>query len=226
MGCRPGCSGSCEATGAGGGGLAGLGPLLQRARTQIGKEAGAGVVADLLGLFGGEVGLTLTPGLPAPTLTITAATKDEATATKALRKLEAPVARILAPGGGAAPTWTRRDGVASLRLTAGVELHYAVSDGRVIIATKREGVERAQRRSDRLADSDPWRAVLGNPEKPTTSLVFLDLSQLLRLAEQTGLSDNRSYQAVRDDLTKVRSIGARSSGNADETTAEILFSIP
>ncbi len=213
-------------TGSGSGGLAGLGPLLERARTQIGKEAGAGVVKELLAVFGGETGLWLTPGLPAPTLTVTAGTDDEDAAAKALRALERPVARLLAPDGGSAPSWSRKDGIASLRLTAGVELHYAVADGRVVLATKRQGVEQVLRDSGGLVDSEPWRAVLENPGKPTTSLVFLDLSQLLRLAEQTGLRDNRSYLAVQDDLNTVRSIGARSTGNADETTAEILFSIP
>jgi len=214
------------ATGAGIGAFSGLRPLLTRAQTQLRKEAGAGVVKDLLRLFGQEIGLTLTPGLPAPTLIVTAKAPDEDAAARALRALEGPVAKLLTPAGAAAPRWSRRGGIASLRLTAGVELHYAVADGRVILATRRAGVEQARDPDKRLVDSAPWRSVLGNGGNPTTSLVFLDLSQLLRLAEQTGLNDNRAYRAVRDDLTKVRAIGARSTGSADETTAEIFLSIP
>lgn len=209
-----------------GGSFAGLGPLLARARTQLGKEAGAGLQKDLLDLFRGEVGLTLTSGLPAPTLTVSVATRNRDATAAVLRRVEAPLAKILAPAGGAAPTWSRQDGIASLRLTAGIELHYAVDDDRVLLATKRDGILDAREADGGLVDSDPWKQALGNSENPTTSLVFLDLSQLLRLAEQTGLNDDRAYQGVRDDLVKVRSVGARSGGNADEPTAEILLSIP
>jgi hypothetical protein len=49
---------------------------------------------------------------------------------------------------------------------------------------------------------------------------------LLRLGEQTGLGDSRAYQSVRDDLQKVRAVGAWSSGSGDESNAEINLSIP
>lgn len=209
-----------------GGGFTGLGPLLQRARRQLRREAGAGLERDLLALFRGEVGLTLTPGIPAPTLTVTVATRDAAASRRALRRLEAPLARILAPATGAPSRWARADGIASLRLAAGIELHYAVDDGRVIVATRRDGVEDARDADGRLTGSAPWRSVLPVRPDPLTSLVFLDLSQLLRLAEQTGLNDSRAYRDVRDDLAKVRAVGGRTTAAADETTAEITFSIP
>ena len=65
----------------------------------------------------------------------------------------------------------------------------------------------------------------GRPEKVGT-LGFLDFSQLLELGEQTGLNDSRAYLAARDDLQKIRAAGVHSSGSEEETTAEILLSIP
>jgi hypothetical protein len=59
-----------------------------------------------------------------------------------------------------------------------------------------------------------------------SSLGFLDFSQLLELGEQTGLNDSRAYLAARDDLQKIRAVGISSSGDEEETTAEILLSIP
>ncbi len=209
-----------------GGSFAGLGPLLTRARTELTKQTGAGLQKDLLDLFRGEVGLTLTPGLPAPTLTVSVGARDRDATAAVLRRLEAPLARILTPAGAAAPRWTREDGIASLRLAAGIEVHYAVDDGRLLLATRRDGVLDARASDGGLVASGPWKDALGNSENPTTSLVFLDLSQLLRLAEQTGLNDDRAYQSVRDDLVRVRSVGARSGGSADEPTAEIFLSIP
>jgi len=209
-----------------GSGLSGLGPLLTRARSELLEKTGPALQKDLLDLFAGEVGLTLTPGLPAPTLTVSVAARDRDATAAVLRRVEAPLAGILKPAGGTVPRWTRDDGIASLRLTAGIEVHYAVDDGRVLLSTRRDGVLDARRAEGGLVGSDPWKDALGNSEIPTTSLVFLDLSQLLRLAEQTGLNDDRAYQAVRDDLVRVRSVGARSSGSADEPTAEIFLSIP
>jgi hypothetical protein len=58
------------------------------------------------------------------------------------------------------------------------------------------------------------------------SVVFLDFSQLLRLGEQTGLNDSRSYQAVKADLAKVQAVGGSTSRAGDLTTAELVFSIP
>jgi hypothetical protein len=58
-----------------------------------------------------------------------------------------------------------------------------------------------------------------------TSVTFLDFSQLLRLGEQTGLNDSRAYQAVKDDLHKVRAVGALASGSGDESTVELVLEI-
>ena len=72
----------------------------------------------------------------------------------------------------------------------------------------------------------PSRTSPGPRRREVTSLLFLDFTELLRLGEQTGLGDSRAYQAVRDDLRKVRAVGAWSSGDGDESTAEINLSIP
>jgi hypothetical protein len=77
----------------------------------------------------------------------------------------------------------------------------------------------------RLADSDTWRQSVGNHPQTVSSLLFLDFTKLLRLGEQTGLRDLPAYQAARADLQKVRAIGAHTSGNASESTAEISLLI-
>jgi hypothetical protein len=43
----------------------------------------------------------------------------------------------------------------------------------------------------------------------------------LELGEATGLSGSSAYQAAKADLQKVRAIGASTSGNNSESTAEI-----
>jgi hypothetical protein len=54
-----------------------------------------------------------------------------------------------------------------------------------------------------------------------SSLLFLDFSRLLTLGEATGLGNSTAYRAAKADLQKVRAIGAATSGNDSESTAEI-----
>ena len=69
-----------------------------------------------------------------------------------------------------------------------------------------------------------WR--VGNHPDRVSSLIFLDFSRLLTLGEQTGLGSSPAYQAAKGDLDKVRAIGAHTSGNDSESTAEISLLIP
>jgi hypothetical protein len=59
-----------------------------------------------------------------------------------------------------------------------------------------------------------------------TSLGFPDFTQLLGLAEQSGPTDSRTKAAVKDDQIMVRAVGAHSVGQGDQSTAELLLSIP
>jgi hypothetical protein len=58
-----------------------------------------------------------------------------------------------------------------------------------------------------------------------TSLVFLDFSQLLGLGERTGLNASRGYLAVRNDLKRVRALGAATSEGGKQSTTELFFQI-
>ena len=75
-------------------------------------------------------------------------------------------------------------------------------------------------------DAGSFQATLGSRPDQVTSLVFLDFSQLLALGERTGLSDSRAYLAVRDDLRKVKAVGAAATGSGDESTTKVSLQIP
>jgi hypothetical protein len=70
------------------------------------------------------------------------------------------------------------------------------------------------------------RATVGGGRKRLTSLLFLDVSQLLSLGEQTGLTRSAWYQALRPDLHKVRAIGLSSTSGEADSTAELFLQIP
>jgi hypothetical protein len=152
----------------------------------------------LLDLFTGEVAVLLLPAVPAPTLTILARTKDEAKARAALRKLPKALTDVFST---------------------------AVFDGKVAVSTKPEGIAAVRDPGPGLARSDLFRAGIRDVPSRATSLLFLDFNRLLRLGEQTGLNDSRAYRGVKDDLRQVRAVGATSSRQGSESTAEIFLSI-
>lgn len=217
------------ATGTGGGGL---GDLLARARRDLANRA-RGLEPDLLALLADETALTVTPSLPAPTLTVVARTRDEQATRRTLAELQAPLQRIFAPpvqGAGRAPTFDERrvagTSAFQLRPAPGVELDYAVFDGKLVASTRLAGIAAVRRAKGGLAGGKTFASVLGRRPARVSSLLFLDFSELLRLGEQTGIGSNRTYQRVREDLAKVRAVGATSSGDNDQTTAQVELSIP
>jgi hypothetical protein len=185
-------------------GVSNLAPALQRLLAAAGPQTAqlapllGNIDAGLLKLFRGEAAMVLTPATPAPVLTLLAKTTDEAA--------------------------TRRE-LAKLPKALRTAFKMAVFDGKVAVSTSDAGLRAVRGGGQRLADSDTWRQSVGNHPQTVSSLLFLDFTKLLRLGEQTGLRDLPAYQAARADLQKVRAIGAHTSGNASESTAEISLLI-
>lgn len=181
-------------------GVSNLAPALQRLLAAAGstsetiKKLASSLDAPLLKVFPGEAAVVLTEATPAPILTILAHTKDPAAAQKALSGLPAEVRKTLSS---------------------------AVWDGKVAVSTSPKGIAAVKGGGKRLADTDNWRKTVGNHPESLSSLLFLNFTRLLRLGEATGLGDSSAYQAARDDLNRVRAIGASTTGNDSESTAEI-----
>jgi hypothetical protein len=215
---------------AAGPGTSGLAGLLARAKAQLERQSGGRLDRDLLALFKGEVAIALTSSVPAPVLTIIARTAHPTATSAALALLQGPLSRIFAPPTGPVPKFVAHDVAGtraySLRLAPGIEVDYAVFGGKLVVSTSLAGIRAVLTARRHLSDDPAFRATVANPPGRVTSLLFLDFSQLLRLGEQTGLNDSRAYLAVKDDLRKVRAVGAHSSRTGDESTAEILLSIP
>jgi Protein of unknown function (DUF3352) len=218
---------------AGGGAGARITGLLQRAQRDLQKRTGVNLRRDVLPLFQGEVALWLAPATPAPILTLISAAKDEQATREAFARLQEPLARLLAPPSPTAPSvpaWQERDlgdGVQDfqLRIAPGIELDYAVFDGKLVASTALAGVRAVKDAKHRLSDDSSFSTTLGNRPDKVTSLVFLNFSALLALGERTGLSDSRAYLAVRDDLRKVKAVGAAAAGSGDESTTKVSIQI-
>jgi Protein of unknown function (DUF3352) len=211
----------------GAGGVTALTPLLQRAQTELAKQSGGRLDRDLLSLFRREVAVAITPAVPAPTLSIIARTDDAEATAETLKRLQGPLARVLGTAGRPAPVWKAVDGAFQLKPAAGIEIDYAVFGDELVLSTKLAGIQAARKPAGRLSDTAAYKTAMGGTQgSAATSLVFLDFSQLLRLGEQTGLNDSKTYLAAKADLQRVRAIGARSSSDGRQSTAELFFTIP
>lgn len=208
-----------------------LGLLLAQAGQSL-KGAGVDVERDVLPLFRDEAAILITPHNPVPTLTLISRVRDEQKAREAFAQLQAPLAQVFAPGAGPgqAPTFTDRTvaGVHAfqLHLSPTFELDYAVFDGQLVASTSLDGIAAARSNKGRIASDKAFKTVLAKRPKQVTSLVFLDLSQLLSLGEQIGLSQDARYTKVRGDLKRIHGVGFVSSRGENDTTAELFLQIP
>jgi hypothetical protein len=211
-------------------GIAGnVGPLLHRVGSALTAQ---GVnVGHVLSLFNGETAVAISPG-PSPALLIVSHVRDQAAARSELAALEGPVTAMFAPSGsagGQVPELADRviggATVHEVGLGPGLQLDYAVFNGLVVVSTSVSAIDGVARRSHALASDAAYRATLPDQPPQLSSLVFGDVSQLLQLGEQTGLTSGAGTRALLPDLSKVRAIGLSSSSGERDTTTELSLKI-
>jgi hypothetical protein len=181
-----------------------LGDSLGRLGGVLAGASGATALAALpksvIAMFDQPTSVTLKSAKNAPVMTLLTTTDDEASARSKLATMSAKQ-RALFPA--------------------------AVKDGYVALATKKTGLDVLEKPDESLAQSSPWQAVLGGAApKGDASLLFLDFSKLLALAEQTGLGSDNAYRAVRADLGRISAAGARISSGVSESTVDLSLLIP
>jgi Protein of unknown function (DUF3352) len=212
-------------------GVAGnVGPLLHRVGTAL---AGEGVsVRSVVSLFDGETAVAIAPG-PAPALLIVARVRNQTVARAELAALEGPITTLFSPSGsaeGQVPELTDREvggaTIHEVQLGPGLQLDYAVTGGLVIVSTSVAAIDGVVQRSRSLAGDATYKATLSDQPARVTSLVFLDLSRLLQLAEQIGLTSGARTSKLLPDLSKIRAIGLSSTSRQRDTTTELNLEIP
>jgi hypothetical protein len=209
----------------------GIGPLLSRLGTALASE---GVnVSDIVSIFHREAAVAIVPHAQAPTLVIVARTSDQARTQSELAELEVPLAQLFqnpSKTSSSEPVFNDRqvDGVTAhqLALTTGLQLDYAVFRGLVAISTSLQGIAAVAQQAHPLARDPSFRFTLAGRPKLVTSLVFLDLNQLLTLGRQTGLTSSATYKALQPDLEKIRAIGLSSTRAGADSTAQLSVQIP
>jgi hypothetical protein len=137
---------------------------------------------------------------------------DEEEARKALADLQVPIADALNPDeSGQAPVFEGEDieGVQarSLRISPVVNLTYALFDDKLVVATDPAGVKQVKSGDDSLSGSDGFkRATDGFPDE-LAAILYLNVGDLIALAEQQGLGEDPAYALFAEDVRKLEGLG-------------------
>jgi hypothetical protein len=165
----------------------------------------------------------------APIVTLKARTADPARTQDALARAQEPLARRLAlPGSVPGFKPLAIGGLEALVLRATPELapSYAVGADGLVASTAPAGLAPPR---GTLAGAAGFRATIGAVPPKADSLGFLDLRQLLALGEQTGLTTIPGLATAREDVQRVRAVGAvitEDPAHPSDTTAELFLQTP
>jgi hypothetical protein len=209
---------------------ASMGPLLGRLGSALTTE---GVnVHNIVSLFSGETAVAMSPG-PTPALLIVARLRKAAAARSELASLEGPVSSLFSSSGADAiqvPELVDREvggaTVHELQLGPGLQVNYTVTGGLFVLSTSVAAIDSVVQRSRSLADDAAYKATLPDPPKAVSSLVFGDVSRLLALGEQIGLTSGARTRQLLPDLATIRAIGVSSTSRGRDTTTELRLEIP
>ncbi len=208
-----------------------LGTLLHRLGIALAAE-GVNVRA-LDKLFAGETAVALgSTSTGSPALVVVTRTSQQARVREQLANLEVPLANLFpAPnqGSGQVPQFNARqiDGITAhqVSLAPGLNLAYAVFHGLIVVSTSIDALGMVARHTGSVAQEPGYQQTLPDQPRPVTSLVFLDFSQLVRLAERTGMTRSASFRTLRPDLETIRAVGLETTRGRADSTAEITLQI-
>ncbi len=212
--------------GAKGGGLAaslaGLAKSLQ-------VKAGVNPIRDLLPALGGQAALVVEPTAGVPFASLIVDDVDQGAAAEAMARLEGPILRSLK---GSAPGQVLRfedhevDGVTarSVRVSPAVDLSYAIFDGKLVISTDPAGIAQVKAGGG-LAGTAAYRRATHELPDEVSALVFLNLDQLLELANRAGLVEDPVYASLSDDISNIQALGLAVNGGGDQLRSELFLSI-
>jgi hypothetical protein len=212
-----------------GGGAQGLAGSLRALAQNLQKEAGVDPLSDLLPALGGQAALIAEPTATTPYASLVVDGVDEEKAGDALASLQGPLVRSLGARGGQVPSFQTReiDGVPvhSLRISAAVNLSYAVFDGKLVISTQPQGISQVRSGGDALAGTSAYQDATDRLPDRVSALVFLNLDEVLGLAQRAGLAENPLYASLSEDISRIGSLGLAVRGSTDELRSELFLAI-
>ena len=206
----------------------GLAKSLRALAKDLEGEAKVDPVKELLPALSGQAALVVEPTDAVPFASLIVDGVDEDRASAALAKLQSPLLKALKVSEkGRIPRFEESDedgvSVRSVPVSATVNLSYAVFDGKLVVSTDPAGIAAVREGGDGLEGSDAFdEATKDLPDDPS-ALVFLNLDELLGLAEQAGLAEAPLYAQLSDDISKFGSLGLTVTGSDEQLRTELFL---
>jgi hypothetical protein len=210
-------------------GAQGLAGSLRGLAQRLQKEAGVDPLKDLLPALKGQAALVAEPTNATPYATLIVDGVDEQQAGDALASLQRPLLRSVGTRGGRVPSFQTReiDGVTvhSLEVSPTIDLSYAIFDGKLVVSTQPDGVSQVRSSGDTLAGTSAFEDATDPLPDRVSALVFLNLDEVVGLAQRAGLADNPLYASLSEDISRVGSLGLAVNGSDDELQSELFLAI-
>jgi hypothetical protein len=212
-----------------GAGAQGLAGSLRTLAQSLQKQAGVDPLKDLLPALGGQAALVAEPTGSVPYASLIVDGVDEKKAGDALASLQQPILRAGGTAGPQVPSFQSKeiDGVAvhSVQISPSVDLSYAIFDGKLVVSTQPEGVAQVRSSGDNLAGTGAYQAATDQLPDRVSALVFLNLDEVLGLAQQAGLALDPLYASLSEDISHVQSLGLAVRGSDEELRSELFLAI-
>ncbi|MGA9636387.1 MAG: DUF3352 domain-containing protein [Solirubrobacterales bacterium] len=218
-----------EALATAGAGAQGLAGSLRTLAQSLKQQAGVDPLKDLLPALGGQAALVAEPtgGVPYASLIVDGV--DEQKAGDALAALQQPLLRSIGTGGRQVPSFQTREidnvAVHSVQISPTVDLSYAIFDGKLVISTQPEGISQVRSSGGNLAGTGAYDAATDRLPDSVSALVFLNLNEVLGLAQQAGLGLDPLFASLSEDISRVQSLGLAVRGSDDELRSELFLAI-
>jgi hypothetical protein len=210
-----------------GSGAQGLAGALRALAQSLKQQAGVDPLKDLLPALDGQAALVAEPtgGLPYASLIVDGV--DEKKAGEALASLQGPIVRSLGAGGPQVPNFQSQeiDGVTvhSVQISPTVNLSYAIFDGKLVISTQPQGISQVRSSGDTLADTGAYQSATDHLPDSVSALVFLNLDEVLGLAQLAGLAEDPLYASLSEDISHIQSLGLAVTGSDDQLHSELFL---
>jgi len=213
-------------------GVGGRIPELLKRLGRVLTAEGIDVRQDIVPLFERESAVLISRHGAAPVVTLIAHTPHPGQTATVFAQLENPLVSLLTSTGLAAgqiPVFNQvtagGEPAHQLVLAPGLQFDYAVFNDDLVLSTSLDGIAAIAHHASSILDDSAYRLTLGDHPARVTSLLFLDLNQLLSIGEQTGLLTGARYLALKPDLERVHAIGLDSTSGEAESTAELFLQI-
>jgi len=207
----------------------GLAGSLRALAQTLQQQAGVDPLKDLLPALGGQAALVAEPTDGVPYASLIVDDVDEKKAGNALASLQQPLLRAVGTGGPQVPAFQSKeiDGVAvhSVQVSPSVDLSYAIFDGKLVISTQPEGIAQVRSNGDSLAGTGAYQAATDRLPDSVSALVFLNLDEVLGLAQQAGLAEDPLYASLSEDISHVQSLGLAVRGSDEQLRSELFLAI-